>query len=50
MTKVIIWLAVSVAVLSGMVNGALGSKMWLVAVVAGLIMVRRSWPKKAEAK
>jgi len=48
--KAIFWLAASVALLSGMVSGALGSKMWLVAVVAGLIMVRRSWPKKAEAK
>jgi len=46
MTKVIFWLAAIVALLSGMVSGALGSRLWLAAVVAGLIMVRRSWPKK----
>ena len=48
MVKTIIWLAAIVALLSGMVGGALGSKLWLVAIVAGIIMVRRSWPKKAD--
>ena len=48
--KAIFWLAATVALLSGMVSGTLGSKFWLAAVVAGLIMVRRSWPKKAEVK
>lgn len=46
MTKAIIWLAAVLALLSGMVSGALGSRLWIVAVLAGLIMVRRSWPKK----
>jgi len=47
MAKVIFWLAAVLALLSGMVSGALGSKLWLAAVVAGLIMVRRSWPRKS---
>lgn len=49
MVKAIIWLAAIVALLSGMVSGALGSKLWLIAVVAAIIMVRRSWPKKKPA-
>lgn len=46
-TRVIFWLAAAVAVLGAMLTGAPGGLVWLVALLAALIMVRRSWPKKA---
>lgn len=45
MTKAILWLAAAVAVLGAMVTGRASGLIWLAAVVAALIMVRRSWPK-----
>lgn len=44
MTRVIFWLAAAVAVLGAMVTGTPGGLVWLVALLAALIMVRRSWP------
>ncbi|MDX1394942.1 MAG: hypothetical protein R3195_11135 [Gemmatimonadota bacterium] len=47
MTRIILILAAIVAVLGAMVNG-LGSRgglVWLVALLAALIMLRRTWPK-----
>ena len=49
MTKLIFWLAAVVAILGAMVRdvgpgGSLGFMIWLAALIAALIMVRRSWP------
>ncbi len=49
MTRLIFWLAAAVALLGAMVTGRSGGLIWLAALVAALIMVRRSWPKKPEA-
>ena len=50
MTRAIFWLAAAVAVLGAMLTGARGGLVWLVALLAALIMVRRSWPKKQPTK
>jgi hypothetical protein len=49
-TRVILWLAAAVAVLGAMVTGIgrSGGLVWLVALLAALIMVRRSWPKNVK--
>jgi len=47
-TRAIFWLAAAVAVLGAMLTGARGGLVWLVALLAALIMVRRSWPKKTD--
>ena len=44
-TRVIFWLAAAVAILGAMVSGVPGGLVWAVALLAALIMVRRSWPK-----
>jgi len=44
-TRAIFWLAATVAVLGAMVTGVPGGLVWAVALLAALIMVRRSWPK-----
>lgn len=54
MTKVIFWLAAVVALLAGMIRGvgpggSVGFVIWLAAIVAALIMVRRSWPDREGA-
>lgn len=43
--RAIFWLAATVAVLGAMVTGVPGGLIWAVALLAALIMVRRSWPK-----
>jgi len=44
-TRAIFWLAATVAILGAMVTGVPGGLVWAVALLAALIMVRRSWPK-----
>jgi hypothetical protein len=51
--RLIFWLAATVAVLGAMVNavpGVPGGLVWLVALLAALIMVRRSWPAKTDRR
>ena len=50
MTRVILILAAAVAVLGAMVTGVgkPGGLVWMVALLAALIMLRRTWPKKTE--
>lgn len=48
MTRAILWLAAAVAILGAMVSGRAGGLVWGVALLAALIMVRRSWPKNPE--
>jgi len=47
--RAIFWLAATVAVLGAMVTGVPGGLVWAVALLAALIMVRRSWPKPDSA-
>lgn len=46
MKKAIFLLAALVALLGAMTSGWPGGLIWWVAVIAALIMVRRSWQKK----
>lgn len=46
MKSTIFLLAALVALLGAMTSGWPGSLIWWVGVLAALIMVRRSWPKK----
>ena len=48
MKKAIFLLAALVALLGALTVGWQGGLVWLVAVLAALIMVRRSWGKKEE--
>ena len=45
LTRVILWLAAAVAILGAMVTGIPGGLVWAAALLAALIMVRRSWPR-----
>jgi len=48
MKKAIFLLAALVALLGALTVGWQGGLVWLVAVLAALIMVRKSWSKKEE--
>ena len=48
-TRVIFWLAATVAILGAMVPGVPGALVWGAAVLAALIMVWRFWPKTGGA-
>ncbi len=50
MTRVILILAAAVAVLGAMVTGLgkPGGLVWMVALLAALIMLRRTWPQKSD--
>jgi len=49
-TRVILILAAAVAVLGAMVTGLgkPGGLVWMVALLAALIMLRRTWPQKSD--
>jgi hypothetical protein len=48
MNKAIFLLAALVALLGALTAGWPGGAIWFVAVLAGLIMVRKSWRKEEE--
>jgi hypothetical protein len=50
MKKAIFLLAALVALLGSLTVGWEGGLIWLVAVLAALIMVRKSWSKKSDEK